>query len=327
MSDTVSFDMISAAYDRIKGTVRRTPLLSSPFIDDMVGRPVFIKPECLQHTGSFKFRGASNAMATLAEEGKEGGVIAFSSGNHAQGVALAAKRAGREAVIIMPSDAPNIKIENTRAYGAEVILYDRANESREEVAQSVLRTRKLHLIKPFDDINVIAGQGTTGLEIAQDLAAMGIDRTQIAACTGGGGLTGGIAVAVKHLMPKAQVYGVEPEGFDDVARSLASGQRERNAQSSGGLWDAVVTPSPGEITFPILQAACDGVLIVDEGETWAAMAHAFDRLKIVAEPGGVIALAAALSGKFPKGDAPIVAVVSGGNVDRNVFTKALATHR
>lgn len=326
MSKSFSFADIEATHARIKPLVRHTPLLASPFLDEIVGRPLYVKPECLQHTGSFKFRGACSAMTKLAEDGITGGVIAYSSGNHAQAVALAAKTAGREAVIIMPSDAPAIKIANTRAYGAEVVLYDRATEAREDVAEAILSTRDLTLIAPFDNYDVIAGQGTVGLEIAHDLAAMGIERAQIAACTGGGGLTGGTAMAIKHLMPSARVYAVEPEGFDDVARSMASGQRERNAQSSGGLWDAVITPSPGELTFPILQQHVDDVLIVSEDETWSAMAHAFDRLKIVAEPGGVIALTAALSGKFPDGDDPIVAVVSGGNVDRDVFIKALSPH-
>lgn len=322
MTSEFSVADIHTAHDRIRPLVRHTPLLSSPFLDELAGRPVFVKPECLQHTGSFKFRGACSAMTKLDQEGIKGGVIAYSSGNHAQAVALAAQRAGREAVIIMPSDAPAIKIANTRAYGAEVVLYDRANQSREEVADTILAQRDLTLIAPFDNYDVIAGQGTTGLEIAADLTAMGIEAADIMACTGGGGLCGGVATAIKSELPQSRVFAVEPEGFDDVARSLASGQRERNAQTSGGIWDAIITPSPGALTFPLLQRYADGALIVTEDQTWRAMAHAFDRLKLVAEPGGVVALAAALNGGANDRDTPIVAVISGGNVDRAVFERA-----
>lgn len=323
MTSDLSITDIRAALDRIRPLVRHTPLLSSPFLDEIAGRPLFVKPECLQHTGSFKFRGACSAMTQLAARGVEGGVIAYSSGNHAQAVALAAQRAGREAVIIMPSDAPQIKIDNTRAYGAEVVLYDRATQRREDIAAQIQATRTLTLIPPFDDYDVMAGQGTTGLEITADLKAQGIEAADILVCTGGGGLCSGIATAMKAEMPQARVFAVEPEGYDDVARSLASGTRETNAQTSGGLWDAVITPSPGTLTFPIMQRLVDGALVVSEPETWSAMTHAFDRLKLVAEPGGAIALAAALSHKITDRNTPMVALISGGNVDRAVFEKVM----
>lgn len=308
--------MIEAAARRLAGHARRTPLLSSPFLDEIAGRPVFVKAECLQHTGSFKFRGAWNAVSAL----RPGGVIAFSSGNHAQGVALAARMHGIPAVIIMPADAPAIKIDNTRALGAEVVLYDRATEDRDAIGDRLAAERGLALVKPFDMPEVIAGQGTTGLEIAEQAAELGITGGEVLVCCGGGGLTSGIALALENRAPGFNVRPVEPEGFDDVRRSLEVGSIQRNARLSGSICDAIVTPQPGDLTWPILKRLCGPGHAVSEDEALRAMALAHDRLKIVLEPGGAVALAAAL---FRPGDGPVIAVASGGNVDRAMMVRAL----
>ncbi len=319
----MNIDMIRAAAGRLKGHARRTPLLTSPFLDDIAGRRLFVKAECLQHTGSFKFRGGWSAVSSLTDNELKTGVIAFSSGNHAQGVALAAREHGAPAVIVMPADAPAIKIENTRALGAEVVLYDRATEDRDEIGARLSRERGLTLIKPFDEPLVIAGQGTTGLEIAEDMNAQGITKADVVVCCGGGGLTSGIALALAADAPGLRVRPAEPEGFDDVTRSLSSGRIERNTRLDGSLCDAIITPQPGNLTFPIMLEHCGPGVVVTEDECLRAMAHAFERLKIVVEPGGAAALAAALFHPDAfEGDA-IVAVATGGNVDAPVFAKAL----
>jgi len=321
----MNIDMIRAAATRIEGHARRTPLLSSPFLDAIAGRCVWIKPECLQHTGSFKFRGGYSALSALAPDVRAKGVIAFSSGNHAQGVALAAAMHGTSSVIVMPSDAPQLKIENTRALGAEVVLYDRATESRDEIGDRLSAERGLTLIKPYDEPQVIAGQGTCGLEIAQDANALGIKNADVLVCCGGGGLTAGVALALEADAPTLRARPAEPQGFDDVARSLASGTIKRNAALSGNICDAIITPQPGDLTFPIMQRLCGSGLAVSEQEVLRAMAHAFLRLKIVAEPGGAAALAAALfHGDEIEGD-DVIVTVSGGNVDPAMFARALET--
>jgi threonine dehydratase len=315
--------LVRAAASRLAGHARRTPLLSSPFLDEIAGRNVFIKPECLQHTGSFKYRGARSALSALDPDTRAHGVIAFSSGNHAQGVALAAAEFGVPSVIIMPGDAPRLKIDNTRALGAEVVLYDRDREDRDAIGARLSAERGLTLVKPFDDPQVIAGQGTTGLEIAEDAAALGIETADVLVCCGGGGLTSGIALALEADAPGLRARPVEPEGFDDVARSLASGRIVRNAHGASGLCDAIVTPQPGNMTFPIMQRLCGPGLVVSEDEVLQAMALAFSRLKLVAEPGGAVALAAALfHGDEIEGDT-VICTISGGNVDASVFCDAL----
>ncbi|MCK0096505.1 threonine/serine dehydratase [Yoonia sp. F2084L] len=321
----MNIDMIRAAAERIKGHARRTPILTSPFLDDIAGRRVFVKAECLQHTGSFKFRGGRSAVSALGDNALKTGVIAFSSGNHAQGVALAAREFGAPAVIIMPNDAPTIKIENTRALGAEVVLYDRETEDRDEIGARISQERGLVLIKPFDDPQVIAGQGTTGLEIAEDMNAIGVTDADVMVCCGGGGLTSGIALALAADAPGLRVRPAEPEEFDDVTRSLKSGKIESNARLGGSLCDAIVTRQPGNLTFPIMQEHCGPGVVVSEEECLRAVALAFDRLRIVVEPGGAAALASALfhPDEFT-GDA-VVAVATGGNVDPDVFAKALET--
>ena len=315
--------LIDAAAARLKGHARRTPLLSSPFLDAIAGRRVFVKAECLQHTGSFKFRGGWSAVSALAPEIRARGVIAFSSGNHAQGVAWAAKLHGVPSVIIMPSDAPALKIDNTRALGAEVILYDRATEDRDAIGARLAAERGLTLIKPFDDREVIAGQGTTGLEIAEQAAEVGVTRADVLVCCGGGGLTSGIALALEARAPGLRARPCEPAGFDDVARSLASGRIERNATLTGSICDALITPQPGNLTFPILRRLCGPGLVVTDAEALHAMALAFLRLKIVLEPGGAVALAAALFRRDQIAGDAVIAVASGGNVDAAQFRAAL----
>ncbi|WP_171229535.1 threonine/serine dehydratase [Ruegeria sp. HKCCA4008] len=318
-----TFEMIEAAAERLKGHVRETPILSSPFLDTLAGRRIWVKPECLQHTGSFKFRGAWSAISALDEGIRQRGVIAYSSGNHAQGVAMAAAKHGIASVIVMPSDAPQLKIDNTRALGGEVVLYDRANEKREEIGEAIAAERGLTLIRPYDEPQVIAGQGTTGLEIARQAAEIGVSQADVLICCGGGGLTSGIALALEKNAPNLRARPCEPEGFDDVKRSLASGRIQHNNAASGNICDAILTPQPGDITFPILHRLCGPGLSVTEDEALQAMAYAFLRLKIVLEPGGAVALAAALfRGDEIEGD-DVIVVTSGGNVDPGIFAKAL----
>lgn len=321
----VDIAMIEAARLRLSGKTRRTPLLSSPFLDEIAGRRVFVKAECLQHTGSFKFRGGWSAISALEPEARSRGVIAFSSGNHAQGVALAARMHGIPCVIIMPSDAPKLKIDNTRAFGAEVVLYDRVNGNRDEIGARLSGERGLTLIRPFDEPMVIAGQATTGLEIAEQAKEEGITAAEVLVPCGGGGLTSGVALALGARAPSMRVRPCEPKGFDDTTRSLASGRIERNATLQGSICDSIITPQPGDITFPVMQRLCGPGLVVSDEEAMQAVAVAFTRLKLVLEPGGAVALAAALyRGSEIAGDT-VIAIASGGNVDDDVFVRALAS--
>ena len=322
----MNIEMIEAAATRLEGHARKTPLLSSPFLDEIAGRRLFVKPECLQHTGSFKFRGGWAALSAMDAETRTKGVLAFSSGNHAQGVAYAAKRHGAPAVIIMPADAPQLKIDNTRALGAEVVLYDRQNESREEIGDRLQAERGLTLVKPYDEPEVIAGQGTCGLEIAVQAAELGITEAEVVVCCGGGGLTSGIALALEKHAASLKVRPAEPEGFDDVKRSLESGRIEKNAAMGGNICDAILTPAAGDITFPIMKRLCGPGIAVSEDECLRAMALAFLRLKLVVEPGGAAALAAALfHGKELQSDT-VITTISGGNVDPEMFTRALQAY-
>ncbi|MFL4468379.1 threonine/serine dehydratase [Tateyamaria armeniaca] len=321
----MNIDMIRAAAQRLEGHARVTPLLNSPFIDEIAGRRVWVKPECLQRTGSFKFRGGWSALSALDPDIRASGVIAFSSGNHAQGVAHAATLHGVPPVIVMPSDAPALKIANTKALGAEVVLYDRGSEDRDRIGSQLAEERGLTLIRPFDEPQVIAGQGTTGLEIAAQAAAQGVTKADVLVCCGGGGLTSGIALALEADAPDMRVRPVEPEGFDDVTRSLRSGGIERNNRVSGNICDAIITPQPGDITFPIMQRLCGPGLVVSEEDALHAMAQAFLRLKVVAEPGGAVALAAALCRQDQIEGDDVIVTISGGNVDPDIFARSLAT--
>jgi threonine dehydratase len=284
---------------------------------------VLIKPECLQHTGSFKFRGGWAALSALPERQRARGVITFSSGNHAQGVASAARAHGVPAVILMPSDAPALKIANTRALGAEVVLYDRSRDDREAIGARLREERGLHFVSPYDDAEVVAGQGSVGLEIAEQAAEAGVRRAEVLVPCGGGGLSAGIALALEARAPQMRVRTVEPEGFDDTARSLASGRIETNPRAAGSICDAILTPSPGALTLPVLRRLAGPGLAVSDDEALRAMAAAFARLKIVAEPGGAVALAAALFRGQELADEALIVVITGGNVDGAVFARAL----
>jgi len=319
----MNIEMIEAAKQRLDGYARHTPLLSSPFLDDIAGRRVLVKAECLQHTGSFKFRGGWSAVSALTAEERARGVVAFSSGNHAQGLASAAREHGISAVIIMPDDAPDLKVENTRALGAEVVLYDRATQDRDAIGDTLAAERGLTLIKPFDNPQVIAGQGTTGLEIAAQTGEIHMNNADVLIPCGGGGLTSGIALALSAKAPSLRARPVEPEGFDDVTRSLRTGKIERNSTTSGSICDAILTPSPGNLTFPIMKNLCGPGITVPDKDCLRAMAAAFSRLKIVLEPGGAIALAAALYHPDQVEGDTVIAVATGGNVDGEVFANAL----
>lgn len=320
----MNIDMIRSAAARLAGRARVTPLLNATAIDARAGRRVWIKAECLQHTGSFKYRGALSAVSALAPEVRARGIIAYSSGNHAQGVARAAREAGAPAVIVMPKDAPELKIRNTQALGAETVLYDRvAGEDRDAIGRKLAEERGLTMIKPFDNAEVIAGQGTTGLEIAAQAREASVTDAQVLVCCGGGGFASGIALALEAEAPDMRVRPVEPVGFDDMKRSLEAGQRLSNAEVSGSLCDAIISPTPGEITFPILHRLAKPALLVSDEEALQAMALAFTHLKLVVEPGGAVALAAAVFRQEEIEGDDVIVTISGGNVDAPVFQMAL----
>ena len=321
--EVVGIGDIEAAKERLAGLAVRTPLLESARINDMAGGRVLLKPELLQRTGSFKFRGAWNCISQLDDSYLQAGVVAYSSGNHAQGVAAAAGLRGMPAVIVMPSDTPDIKKANTRWLGAEIIEYDRASEDREEIGRRISRERGAALVPPYDHPDVIAGQGTVGLEIAEDTRDLEVDAVIVPA--GGGGLTAGVAVAVSARMPDTAIYCAEPEGFDDHARSLRSARREENPSAMGSICDALLAPMPGELTFSLNQPRLAGGLAVSDSDALGAMAAAFSHLKVVLEPGGSVALAAVLAGKLDCRGKTVVAVLSGGNADPAVFCRAIGS--
>jgi len=325
-AEAVCYEDVVAASQRLQGYSVETPLLENQLVNRLAGRRILVKAECLQVTGAFKFRGAWSALTQLDEKSRSLGVLAYSSGNHAQAVAYAASRLKMPAVIIMPSDAPRLKLENTRAYGAEVVLYDRqGGESREQLGQALAESRNLTLIRPYDHPSVIAGQGTCGLEIVRQAKACAVKKADVLVCCGGGGLTSGIALAMENAADDFEVKQVEPEAGDDVCRSLISGQREFNEQTPRSICDAIVTPSPGELTFPILKRLCKSGIAVTDEQALKAMAVAMLRYKIVAEPGGAVALAAALYASDHLQNDTVICVVSGGNVDPATFAKALQT--
>jgi threonine dehydratase len=315
---------VDAAAARLRGVALRTPLISSPVLDALAGGRVFLKAETLQRTGSFKFRGAYNKLSSIADEKRAGGVVAFSSGNHAQGVAAAAKLLSMPAVIVMPSDAPRPKRERTAALGAEVVLYDRVRDDREAIARRIAEERHAVLVPPYDDPMIIAGQGTAGREIVEDLAAQGLAPDLVIVNASGGGLTAGVALAVKARVPDAQVYTAEPAGFDDHARSFASGKREKNDAITGTICDALMAQSPGRITFEINRALVGAGVAASDEEVGRAVAFAFRELKLVVEPGGAIGLAGLLAGRPDVKGKVVVAVLSGGNVDPELFSRLVA---
>jgi threonine dehydratase len=315
---------IDEAARRLAGVALRTPLLSSAALDAMTGGRVFLKAETLQRTGSFKFRGAYNKLAAIPPERKANGVVAYSSGNHAQGVAAAARLLDLPCVIVMPSDAPRAKRERTIAFGAEVVLYDRVREDREAIAEAIAAQRGATLVPPYDDALIIAGQGTAGREIVEDLSALGLKPDVVVVTASGGGLTAGIALAVKARAPTAALYTAEPQGFDDHARSFKSGQREQNAALTGTICDALMARTPGKLTFAINRSLVDSGVAASDAEVAAAVAFAFAELKLVVEPGGAVALAALMTGKIDVRGKIAVAVLSGGNVDPEMFSRLVA---
>lgn len=320
---SVTFADVRAAAERLAGHAVETPLIESPALNERLGGRVLIKPETLQRVGAFKFRGAYNRLSQMSAEEKRGGVVAFSSGNHAQGVALAARLLGMPALIVMPSDAPRVKVDATRGYGAEVSFYDRARDDREAIAASLAAERGAVIVPAFDDPHVIAGQGVAGLEIAAQAAASGARLDLLLAPVGGGGLMAGVSLAMKTLSPHTELYGIEPAGFDDTRLSLEAGERVGAPPAQRSLCDALESPMPGRITFPILRNALSGVFAVTDSEVADAMRLAFSMLKLVVEPGGVVALAALLSGRLRLEGRTAAIILSGGNVDQELFARVI----
>ena len=318
-----TFADVEAAAKKLAGVAVRTPLLNFPVLDERLGTRVFLKAETMQRMGAFKFRGAYNKISSIPPERRAAGVVAFSSGNHAQGVAAAAKLLGVPAVIVMPSDAPLLKRERTASLGAEVVLYDRDKEDREGIARAIAEKRGATLVPPYDDPLIIAGQGTLGREIVEDLAKLNLKPEMVVVGASGGGLAAGTGLGIKAAVPDADIWTAEPEGFDDTLRSFQSGKRESNPRMSGTICDALMTHIPGEITFAInAKLIGKGVTASDE-ETGRAVVYAFKELKLVVEPGGAIGLAALLAGKLDVKGKVVVAILSGGNIDPALLCKLL----
>jgi threonine dehydratase len=314
---------VDAAAAVLAGFAVRTPLLSPPVLSEHVGAKVFLKPEVLQRTGSFKFRGAFNKLSSIPLDARGGGVVAFSSGNHAQGVAAAAQILNMRATIVMPADAPLSKRERTKAFGAEVVLYDRDREDREAIAKDIAAKRGATLVPPYDDPKVIAGQGTVGREIAEDMAALGLAPDIVVAPASGGGLIAGVATAVKARFPEAMLMSAEPDAFDDHARSLRAGRREPHKAEGRTICDALMASIPGEITFAINSRLLTKGVTASDAEVGVAVGYAFRELKLVVEPGGAVGLAALLSGQIDARGKNVVIVLSGGNVDADLYAKLI----
>ena len=314
---------VAAAHARIAPHIVRTPMLRHPLLDERTGGAVLLKAEPLQRTGSFKLRGATNAVLQLTEAQRRAGVVAYSSGNHGQALASAAAAVGAAATVFMPNDAPRIKVESTRRWGAEIIPYDRRTEDREALTFAHVERTGAVLVPPFEHPHVIAGQGTLALEMVQDAGTAGLRMDSLLVCTSGGGLVAGCALAVEGASAGTEVFAVEPDGWDDTARSLAGGAVAA-APGGSGLCDALMVPTPGALTFAINRTRLAGGVTVSDDEVLAAMAFAFTHLKLVVEPGGAVALAALLSGRFSARGRVVGAVLSGGNVDPAVFARALA---
>ena len=319
--DLPAFGDVEDAARRIEGHGVVTPLLESPLFNERLGCRLLIKAEMLQRTGSFKFRGAYNRVSR--SEGQ--GVVAYSSGNHGQGVAAAAKILGLPCLIVMPGDAPDVKIVSTRAHGAEIVFYDRNSDNREQIAEAIASERGADLIRPYDDPFIIAGQGTGGLELAAQARAAEASLDAVLVPCGGGGLVSGCALALAELTPETKVYAVEPEGFDGTTRSLKAGRRLANEGGASSICDALLVPMPGEMTYAINARLLAGGLIVGDGDVARAIAALFTYFKLVAEPGGAAALAALLSGAFDCRGKTVAVVTSGGNVDAGTFRDALET--
>jgi threonine dehydratase len=316
---------VFAAARRLAHQAIVTPAIVNAAVNDRVGATVIFKAETLQVGGAFKFRGAYNRLSQLDAEQRSRGVVAWSSGNHAQGVAAAAQRVGTRAVIVMPNDSPSIKVENTLRFGAEIVHYDRYSQDREQIGRDLAREMGAVLVPPYDDPHIIAGQGTTALELAaQTRAELNRDLDVLMAPCGGGGLVSGCALALSAVSPRTSIYAVEPAGFDDTARSLRSGKRETNAPDARTICDALMPPRPGELTFPINREHLSGALVVSDDEVLDAIAFAWRELKLVVEPGGCVALAALLHDKLDVRGKTVGIVLSGGNVDPAVYREALS---
>lgn len=313
---------IEAAAERLHGVAVRTPLLSASALDELAGARVFVKAEPLQRTGSFKFRGAYNCLSCLREDERRRGVVCFSSGNHAQGVSAAAQLLGAPATVVMPATAPPVKAERCRGYGAAVILHDGDRASMVARAEKLAADDGLALVRPFDDPAVISGQGTVGLELAAQLGGRGAHPDAVLVPCGGGGLTAGIAIVLERELPGVPIHTVEPEGFDDTARSLAAGERLAVVPGATSICDALLVPQPGAVTFPINHRLAARGLSVTDATVRRAMAAAFTHLKIVVEPGGAVALAAVLSGALDLRGKTVAVIASGGNVEPRMFAEA-----
>lgn len=316
---------IRRAASRIAGEAVLTPLLSSAALDARLGGRIFLKCENLQRTGSFKFRGAYNAVSAIPAEERSRGVVAVSSGNHAQGVAEAARLFGIASTIIMPADAPAVKRAGVEASGGRIIPYDRASQDRDQVAAEVLARVGGTLVHPYNDAGVIAGQGTIGLEIVAALRERGLAPDAVLVPCGGGGLSGGVGEAIKAEAPESEFFIVEPAGFDEYGRSLREGRIIANTATSGSVCDSLLSKAPGFLAFDLNRANATGALAVSDDEALAAVAYAFRTLKLVVEPGGAVGLAALLAGRIPVAGRTIVAVLSGGNVDPAIMARALAS--
>lgn len=321
---TVTAADIDAAARALAPVAVRTPLLAAPVLSERLNANVFVKPEVLQRTGSFKFRGAYNKLASIPERDRPKGVVAFSSGNHAQGVAHAAQLLKMQATIVMPQDAPVAKRERTKAFGAEVVLYDRDREDREAIARDIAAKRGATVVPPYDDPFVIAGQGTVGREIAEDCAALGLAPGVVLVPASGGGLIAGVSTAVKARFSDADIIVAEPAGFDDHARSLKAGQRTAHDAKGRTICDALMAAMPGEITFAINHPLLAGAVAASDDEVGRAVAFAFRELKLVVEPGGAVGLAALLAGRMDVGGKTVVIVLSGGNVDADLYARLIA---
>ena len=323
-SDLPGIADVRAAAARLAGRIVTTPLVESSALNARLGLRLLVKAETLQRTGSFKFRGALNALLQLDAARRRAGVVAFSSGNHAQGVAAAAQLLGIPATIVMPQDAPAIKVANTRGYGAEIRFYDRWRDSREAIAASIAAERGAALIPPFDDARVIAGQGTVGLEIVAQAKALGAALDALVVPASGGGLVAGCALVLAAESPATKVYSAEPDAADDWRRSLAAGTRLANDPAARSVCDALLVATPGEITFALGRRLLAGGLAAGDAEVLRAVATAFSEFKLVIEPSGAVALAAVLAGKLDANGKTVAVIASGGNVDREMFAKALA---
>jgi len=315
---------IQKAAERLRSVAVVTPLLEFPLLNEQVGGRILLKAETLQTTGSFKIRGAYNRISQMSEAERARGLIAWSSGNHAQGVARAAQLVGTPATILMPEDAPKTKVDGAKVLGAEVIFFNRYTEDREEIGHSIAKERGLVLVPSYDDVHVIAGQGTCGLEIAQQTKAMGLELDQLLVCAGGGGLTSGCAIALADEMPNAKIYTVEPEGYDDIALSLEKGERVRVDTSRKSIADALLPPTPGYVTWPILKALVEKGLVVTEDQIREAVRYGFRNLNLKIEPGGAVTLAAVLAGTIDVKDKITAITLSGGNVDAEIFCGLIA---